>query len=193
MICSWLERGALCSRLARRLMSVETAPHCTYEERVIAKGLEAAYEGAADAPEIAEMLEVLAAKAAPWLAQALKEDVVGVDADVMLAGPELGRVAVVAGRWARRVAEWAAPFSVLVPHVVFSDAYTAEEQEEVWRQWGARAVVTMFRRPPWRLTTYVVACESPGQRKFAAAVVKALGFSPLEAGEEIAPGLYLVE
>jgi hypothetical protein len=191
VICSWLERGALCSKLAR-LLGVETASGCTYEERVIARGLEAAYEGAADAA-VVEMLEVLASKAAPLLAHILQEDVVGVDADVMLAGPELGKVAVVAGRWARRVAEWTAPFTILVPHIVFSDTFTAEEQEELWRRWGVEAAITMFRRPPWDLPAYVVACESPRQRRLATIVTRALGLEPLETGEEIAPGLYLVE
>jgi hypothetical protein len=51
----------------------------------------------------------------------------------------------------------------------------------------------MFRRPPWRIPTYVVACETPQQRRLAAVVTRALGLEPLEAGEEVAPGLYYVD
>jgi hypothetical protein len=73
---------------------------------------------------------------------------------------------------------------------VFAEAHSDEEREAAFRRYGAEAVVTCLRRPPWKLKTYVVSCDAPNP--VAEAVAKALGVQLQTGSIRIAPGVYVV-
>ena len=154
-------------------------------------------EGRALAPaEAYEFLEVLVAKSAVEvvLKHLVKEEVVGVDWDFCPLGFALERSAVFAGALVRRAEEFYEPYSYLMRHFgmvhVFAEAHTDEEREDAFRRYGAEAVVTCLRKPPWRMKTYVVSCDAPNP--VAETVAKALGVQLQTGSIRVAPGIYVV-
>jgi hypothetical protein len=122
------------------------------------------------------------------------EEVVGVDWDFCPIGFALERSIVFAGALVRRAEEFYEPYSYLMRHFgvmhVFAEASTDEEREDTFRRYGAEAVITCLRRPPWKLKTYVVSCDAPNP--VAEAVAKALGVQLQTGSIRIAPGIYVV-
>ena len=154
-------------------------------------------EGRALAPaEVSELLEMLVAKSAAevLLKHIVTEEVVGVDWDFCPLGFALERPAVFAGALVRRAEEFYEPYSLLMRHFgmmhVFAEAHSDEEREEAFRSYGAEAVVTCLRRPPWRLKTYVISCDAPNP--VAETITKALGVRLQTGSIRIAPGIYVV-
>jgi len=165
--------------------------------RLVELAVAAVREGRTMAPsEASELLEVLVAKSAAevMLRHIVKEEVVGVDWDFCPLGFALERPIVFAGALVRRAEEFYEPYSVLMKHFgmvhVFAEARTDEEREDAFRRYGAEAVVTCLRRPPWKLKTYVVSCDAPNPA--AEAVAKALGVQLQTGSIRIAPGIYVV-
>jgi hypothetical protein len=200
VLCEWLARGAVCSS-AYRHFALPRGTSCTPEEvmlgRLVELAVAAVREGRTMAPsEASELLEVLVAKSAAevMLRHIVKEEVVGVDWDFCPLGFALERPIVFAGALVRRAEEFYEPYSVLMKHFgmvhVFAEARTDEEREDAFRRYGAEAVVTCLRRPPWKLKTYVVSCDAPNPA--AEAVAKALGVQLQTGSIRIAPGIYVV-
>jgi hypothetical protein len=165
--------------------------------RLVELAVAAVREGRALAPaEAHELLEMLAAKSAAEvvLKHVVKEEVVGVDWDFCPLGFALERSAVFAGALVRRAEEFYEPYSYLMRHFgvmhVFAEARTDEEREDAFRRYGAEAVVTCLRKPPWRLKTYVVTCDAPNP--VAEAVAKALGVQLQTGSTRAAPGICVV-
>jgi hypothetical protein len=200
MLCEWLSRGAVCSSAYSRF-ALPRGTSCTPEEvalgRLVELATAAVREGRTLAPaEAFELLEVLVAKSAAevLLKHVVKEEVVGVDWDFCPLGFALERSVVFAGSLVRRAEEFYEPYSLLMKHFgmvhVFAEARTDEEREEAFRRYGAEAVVTCLRKPPWKLKTYVVSCGAPNP--VAEAVAKALGFQLQTGSIRTAPGIYVV-
>jgi len=200
VLCEWLARAAMCSSAYSRF-ALPRGTSCTQEEVVLGRLVElaaaAAREGRALAPaEVSELLEVLVAKSAAEvvLKHVVAEEVVGVDWDFCPLGFALERSAVFAGALVRRAEEFYEPYSYLMRHFgmvhIFAEARTDEEREDAFRRYGAEAVVTCFRKPPWKLKTYVVSCDAPNP--VAEAVAKALGVQLQTGSIRIAPGIYVV-
>ena len=200
MLCEWLARGAMCSS-AYRHFALPRGTSCTQEEvmlgRLVELAVAAVREGRALAPaEAYEFLEMLVAKSAVEvvLKHVVKEEVVGVDWDFCPLGFALERSAVFAGSLVRRAEEFYEPYSLLMRHFglihVFAEARTDEEREDAFRRYGAEAVVTCLRKPPWKLKTYVVTCDAPNP--VAEAVAKALGIQLQTGSTRAAPGIYVV-
>jgi hypothetical protein len=165
--------------------------------RLVELAVAALREGRTLAPaESYEFLEVLVAKSAVevMLKHVVAEEVVGVDWDFCPLGFALERSAVFAGSLVRRAEEFYEPYSVILRHFgvvhVFAEANTDVEREAAFRRYGAEAVVTCLRRPPWRLKTYVASCDAPNP--VAEAVAKALGVRLQTGSIRIAPGIYVV-
>lgn len=200
VLCEWLVRGAMCSS-AYRHFALPRGTSCTQEEvmlgRLVELAVAALREGRALAPaEVFDFLEMLVAKSAAevLLKHVVKEEVVGVDWDFCPLGFALERPAVFAGSLVRRAEEFYEPYSALLRHFgmmhVFAEAHTDEEREDVFRRYGAEAVVTCLRKPPWKLKTYVVSCDAPNP--VAEAVAKALGVQLQTGSIRVAPGVYVV-
>jgi len=200
VLCEWLTRGAVCSS-AYRYFALPRGTSCTQEEVMLGRLAElaaaAVREGRTLAPsEAFEFLEVLVAKSAAevLLKHVVKEEVVGVDWDFCPLGFALERSVVFAGALVRRAEEFYEPYSYLMKHFgivhVFAEARTDEEREDAFRRYGAEAVITCLRKPPWRLKTYVVSCDAPNPA--AEAVAKALGFQLQTGSIRTAPGIYVV-
>jgi hypothetical protein len=200
MLCEWLTRAAVCSS-AYRLFTLSRGISCTPEEvalgRLVELAVAAVREGRIPAPaEASELLEALVAKSAAEiiLKHVVKEEVVGVDWDFCPLGFALERSVVFAGSLVRRAEEFYEPYSVLMRHFgmvhIFAEARTDEEREDAFRRYGAEAVITCLRKPPWRLKTYVVSCDAPNPA--AEAVAKALGVQLQTGSIRIAPGIYVV-
>jgi hypothetical protein len=200
VLCEWLARGAMCSS-AYRHFALPRGTSCTQEEvmlgRLVELAVAALREGRTLAPaEAHEFLEMLVTKSAAEvvLKHVVKEEVVGVDWDMCPMGFALERSAVFAGALVRRAEEFYEPYSVILRHFgmvhVFAEAHTDEEREDAFRRYGAEAVVTCLRKPPWRLKTYVVSCDAPNP--VAEAVAKALGVQLQTDSIRIAPGVYVV-
>jgi hypothetical protein len=200
MLCEWLTRAAVCSPAYSRF-ALPRGTSCTLEEVMIGRLVELAVaalkEGRTLAPaEAFELLEMLVAKSAAEvvLKHVVKEEVVGVDWDFCPLGFALERSAVFAGSLVRRAEEFYEPYSVILRHFgvahVFAEAHTDEEREDAFRRYGAEAVVTCLRRPPWKLKTYVVSCDAPNPA--AEAVAKALGVQLQTGSIRAAPGVYVV-
>lgn len=200
MLCEWLSRGAMCSS-AYRHFALPRGTSCTSEEvmlgRLVELAVSAAREGRILAPaEAYEFLEMLVAKSAAEviLKHVVREEAVGVDWDICPLGFALERNVVFAGSLVRRAEEFYEPYSVILRHFgimhVFAEAHTDEEREDAFRRYGAEAVVTCLRRPPWRLKTYVASCDAPNP--VAEVVAKALGVQLQTGSTRIAPGLYVV-
>ncbi len=154
-------------------------------------------EGRTLAPaEVFDFLEMLVAKSAMEvvLKHVVTEEVVGVDWDFCPLGFALERSAVFAGTLVKRAEKLYEPYSVVLRHFglvhVFAEAHTDEEREEAFRRYGAEAVITCFRKPQWRLKTYVVTCDVLNPA--AEAVAKALGLQLQTGSIRIAPGIYVV-
>ena len=165
--------------------------------RLVELAVAALREGRALAPaEVSELLEVLVAKSAAEvvLKHVVAEEVVGVDWDFCPLGFALERSAVFAGALVRRAEEFYEPYSVILRHFgvmhIFAEAHNDEEREAVFRRYGAEAVVTCLRRPPWKLKTYVISCDAPNP--VAEAVTQALGVQLQTGSIHIAPGIYVV-
>jgi hypothetical protein len=200
VLCEWLARGAVCSS-AYRHFALPRGTSCTQEEvmlgRLVELAVAAVREGRALAPaEAYEFLEMLVAKSAAEvvLKHVVKEEVVGVDWDFCPMGFAMERSAVFAGALVRRAEEFYEPYSLLMRHFgvvhVFAEAHTDEEREDAFRRYGAEAVVTCLRKPPWKLKTYVVTCDAPNP--VAEAVAKALGVQLQTGSIRVAPGIYVV-
>jgi hypothetical protein len=200
MLCEWLTRAAVCSS-AYRLFALSRGTSCTPEEvalgRLVELAVAAVREGRILAPaEASELLEALVAKSAAEiiLKHVVKEEVVGVDWDFCPLGFALERSVVFAGSLVRRAEEFYEPYSVLMRHFgmvhIFAEARTDEEREDAFRRYGAEAVITCLRKPPWRLKTYAVSCDAPNP--VAEAVAKALGVQLQTGSIRIAPGIYVV-
>jgi hypothetical protein len=200
MLCEWLARAAVCSS-AHRYFALPRGTSCTQEEvalgRLVELAVAALREGRALAPaEVSELLEMLVAKSAAevLLKHIVTEEVVGVDWDFCPLGFALERPAVFAGALVRRAEEFYEPYSLLMRHFgmmhVFAEAHSDEEREEAFRSYGAEAVVTCLRRPPWRLKTYVISCDAPNP--VAETITKALGVRLQTGSIRIAPGIYVV-
>jgi hypothetical protein len=200
VLCEWLTRGAVCSS-AYRHFALPRGASCTQEEvalgRLVELAVAALREGRALAPaEAYEFLEMLVARSAAEvvLKHIVTEEVVGVDWDFCPLGFALERSVVFAGSLVRRAEEFYEPYSYLMRHFgvvhVFAEAHTDEEREAAFRRYGAEAVVTCLRKPPWRLKTYVVTCDAPNPA--AEAVAKALGFQLQTGSIRAAPGIYVV-
>ncbi len=200
VLCEWLSRGAMCSS-AYKYFAMPRGTTCTPEEVMLGRLVElaaaAVREGRTLAPaEAYEYLEVLVAKSAAevLLKHVVTEEVVGVDWDYCPLGFGLERSAVFAGALVRRAEEFYEPYSVILRHFgimhIFAEAYTDEEREAAFRRYGAEAVVSCFRRPRWRLKTYVVSCDAPNP--VAEEVAKALGVQLQTGFIRIAPGIYVV-
>ncbi len=200
VLCEWLSRGAVCSS-AYRHFALPRGTSCTQEEVMLGRLVElaaaAVREGRTLAPaEAHEFLEMLVAKSAVEvvLKHLIKEEVVGVDWDFCPLGFALERSAVFAGFLVRRAEDFYEPYSLLIRHFgvahVFAEAHTDEEREAAFRRYGAEAVVTCLRKPPWRLKTYVVACDAPSP--VAEVVAKALGVQLQAGSTRVAPGVYVV-
>jgi hypothetical protein len=165
--------------------------------RLVELAVAALREGRTLAPaEAHEFLEMLAAKSAAEvvLKHVVKEEVVGVDWDFCPLGFALERSAVFAGSLVRRAEEFYEPYGALLRHFgvmhVFAEAHTDEEREDAFRRYGAEAVVTCLRKPPWKLKTYVVSCDVANPA--AEVVAKALGFQLQTGSIRAAPGIYVV-
>jgi len=165
--------------------------------RLVELAVAALREGRTLAPaEAYEFLEMLVAKSAAEvvLKHIVAEEVVGVDWDFCPLGFALERSVVFAGSLVRRAEEFYEPYSFLMRHFgmvhVFAEAHTDEEREDAFRRYGAEAVVTCLRKPPWKLKTYVVSCDAPNP--VAEAVAKALGVQLQTGSIRIAPGVYVV-
>ncbi len=200
MSCEWLARAAVCSSVYKHF-SLPRGTSCMPEEIVLGRLVELAVaalrEGRTLAPaEVFELLEILVAKSAVevLLKHVIKEEVVGVDWDFCPLGFGLERSVVFAGTLVRRAEEFYEPYSYLMRHFglmhVFAEVHTDEEREAAFRRYGAEAVVTCLRKPPWRLKTYVVSCDAPNP--VAEAVAKALGVQLQTGSIRIAPGIYVV-
>jgi hypothetical protein len=200
MLCEWLSRGAMCSSAYSRF-ALPRGTSCTQEEVMLGRLAELAVaalrEGRTLAPaEAYEFLEMLVVKSAVEvvLKHIVKEEVVGVDWDFCPLGFAMERSAVFAGALVRRAEEFYEPYSVILRHFgmvhVFAEARTDEEREDAFRRYGAEAVVTCLRKPPWKLKTYVVSCDAPNP--VAEAVAKALGVQLQTGSIRIAPGVYVV-
>jgi hypothetical protein len=200
MLCEWLTRAAVCSPAYSRF-ALPRGTSCTLEEVMIGRLVELAVaalkEGRTLAPaEAFELLEMLVAKSAAEvvLKHVVKEEVVGVDWDFCPLGFALERSAVFAGSLVRRAEEFYEPYSVILRHFgvahVFAETHTDEEREDAFSRYGAEAVVTCLRRPPWKLKTYVVSCDAPNP--VAEAVAKALGVQLQTGSIRVAPGVYVV-
>jgi len=193
-------RGALCSS-AHSLFGLPGGARCTHEEVLLGRLVEAAVdalrEGRVLRPaEVHHLLDLLVAKsgAEALLALLMREEAVGVDWDYCPLGFALGRaVTVFAGELVGRAEEFYAPYSALMQRFgmahVFAYASTDEEREEAFRRYGVEAVVTCLRRPPWRLKTYVVACDAANAA--AEALVRAMGQRPYAGSLRLAPGVYV--
>jgi hypothetical protein len=200
MLCEWLSRGAVCSS-AYRHFALFRGTSCTQEEvmlgRLVELAVAALREGRILAPADAyEFLEVLVAKSAAEavLKHVVAEEVVGVDWDFCPLGFAMERSVVFAGALVGRAEEFYEPYSLLMRHFgmvhVFAEAHTDEEREDAFRRYGAEAVVTCLRKPPWKLKTYVVSCDAPNP--VAEAVAKALGVQLQTGSIRMAPGVYVV-
>ncbi len=200
MLCEWLTRAAVCSSAYSRF-ALPRGTSCTSEEvmlgRLVELAVAAVREGRTLAPaEAYEFLEVLVAKSAAEvvLKHIVAEEVVGVDWDFCPLGFALERSAIFAGALVRRAEEFYEPYSIILRYFgmvhVFAEAHTDEEREAAFRRYGAEAVVTCLRKPPWRLKTYVVSCDT--HNPVAEAVAKALGFQLQTGSIRIAPGIYVV-
>jgi len=200
VLCEWLTRAAMCSSAYSRF-ALPRGTSCTQEEvmlgRLVELAVAAVREGRTMAPaEVSELLEMLVAKSAAEvvLKHVVAEEVVGVDWDFCPIGFALERSVVFAGALVRRAEEFYEPYSYLMRHFgivhVFAEAHTDEEREDAFRRYGAEAVVTCLRKPPWRLKTYVVSCDAPNP--VAEAVAKALGVQLQTGSIRIAPGVYVV-
>jgi hypothetical protein len=190
----------MCST-AYRYFALPRGTSCTQEEvllgRLVELAVAALREGRRLTPaEASEFLEMLVIKstAEVLLKHLIEEEMVGVDWDFCPLGFALERSVVFAGALVKRAEEFYEPYSYLMRHFgmvhVFAEAYTDEEREAVFRNYGAEAVVTCFRKPPWRLKTYVVSCDTPNP--VAEAVAKALGVQLQIDSTRIAPGVYVV-
>jgi len=200
VLCEWLTRAAMCSSAYSRF-ALPRGTSCTPEEvalgRLVELAVAAVRESRTLAPaEAFEFLELLVTKSAVEviLKHVIREEVVGVDWDYCPIGFALERSTVFAGALVRRAEEFYEPYSLLMRHFgmmhVFAEAHTDEEREGAFRRYGAEAVITCLRRPPWKLKTYVVSCDAPNPA--AEAVAKALGFQPQTGSIRIAPGVYVV-
>jgi hypothetical protein len=190
----------MCSS-AYRHFALPRGTSCTPEEvmlgRLVEHAVAAVREGRALAlAEAHEFLEMLVAKSAAEvvLKHVVAEEVVGIDWDFCPLGFALERSAVFVGAFVRRAEEYYEPYSYLMRHFgmvhAFAEAHADEEREDAFRRYGAEAVVTCLRRPPWRLKTYVVTCDAPNP--VAEAVAKALGFQLQTGSIRTAPGVYIV-
>ncbi len=200
VICEWLTRAAICSS-AHRYFALPRGTSCTQEEvmlgRLVEQTVTAVKEGRTLTPaEVHEFLEMLIAKSSVEvvLKHVISEEVVGIDWDFCPLGFALERSAVFAGTLVKKAEELYEPYSVILRHFglmhVFAEAHTDEEREAAFRRYGAEAVVTCLRKPPWRLKTYVVSCDA--SNPVAEAVAKALGFRLQTGSIRIAPGIYVV-
>ncbi len=200
VLCEWLARGAACSS-AYKYFALPRGTTCTPEEvtfgRLVELAVAALREGRTLAlAEAFEFLEMLVVKSAieVVLKHIVTEEVVGVDWDFCPLGFAMERSAVFAGSLVRRAEEYYEPYSVILRHFgmvhVFAEAHTDEEREAAFRRYGAEAVITCLRKPPWRLKTYVVSCDTHSPA--AEAVAKALGFQLQTGSIRIAPGVYVV-
>jgi hypothetical protein len=200
MLCERLSRGAMCSS-AYRHFALPRDTSCTSEEvmlgRLVEQGVAALREGRTLAPaEAYEFLEMLVVKSAAEVVpkHIVAEEVVGVDWDFCPLGFALERSVVFAGMLVKKAEEFYEPYCYLMRHFgmvcVFAEAHTDEEREDAFRRYGAEAVVTCLRRPPWKLKTYIVSCDAPNP--VAEAVAKALGFQLQTGSIRVAPGIYVV-
>jgi len=200
MLCEWLTRATMCSS-AYRYFALPRGTSCTQEEvalgRLVELAVAALREGRTLAPaEVSELLEMLVVKSAAevLLKHIVSEEVVGVDWDYCPIGFALERPAVFAGALVRRAEDFYEPYSLLMRGFgmihIFAEAHTDEEREEAFRRYGAEAVITCLRKPPWKLKTYVVSCDAPNP--VAEAVAKALGVRLQTGSIRIAPGIYVV-
>lgn len=200
VLCEWLTRAAVCSSAYSRF-ALPRGTSCTQEEvalgRLVELAVKAVKEGRTLAPaEAHELLEMLVAKSAAEvvLKHIVTEEILGIDWDFCPLGFALERSAIFAGALVRRAEEFYEPYSLLMRHFgmmhIFAEAYTDEEREAAFQNYGAEAVVTCLRRPQWRLKTYVVSCDAPNP--VAEAVAKALGVQLQTGSIRIAPGIYVV-
>ena len=200
VLCEWLTRAAMCSS-AYAKFALPRGTSCTQEEvalgRLVELAAAAVREGRVLTPaEVPELLEMLVAKSAAEVAlkHVVAEEVVGVDWDYCPIGFALERPAVFAGALVRRAEDFYEPYSLLMRGFgmihVFAEAHSDEEREEAFRRYGAEAVITCLRKPPWRLKTYVVSCDTPNP--VAEAVAKALGVQLQTGPARVAPGIYVV-
>jgi len=194
VLCEWLTRGAMCSA-AHRYLGLPRGTSCTEEERLLGRLVEAALAGRLDPASAHGALEALLALsgAEVLLKHAVREDAVGVDWDYCPLGFALEReVVVFAGSLAGRARERGEAYSWLFDGYAvhaFVDAATDAERGEAFRRYGVEAAITCFRRPPWRMKTYVVSCDWPGPA--AEAVAGALGIEIFRGGVRAAPGIYV--
>jgi len=190
----------MCSS-AYRHFALPRGTSCTPEEVMLGRLVElaaaAVREGRTMAPaEMSELLEMFVAKSVVEvvLRHIVAEEVVGVDWDFCPLGFAMEQSVVFAGALVQRAEEFYEPYSLLMRHFgivhVFAEARTDEEREDAFRRYGAEAVITCLRRPPWKLKTYVVSCDAPNP--VAEAVAKALGFQLQTGSIRIAPGIYVV-
>gem|GEM_PF-7011713 len=200
MLCEWLTRGAVCSSV-HSLFGLPGGSSCTHEEVLLGRLLEAAVDALGSGrvlrpAEVRHLLDLLVAKsgAEALLSLLVREDAVGVDWDYCPLGFALGRaVTVFAGELVERAEEFYAPYSALMQRFgmvhVFAYASTDEEREEAFRRYGVEAVVTCLRRPPWRIKTYVVACDAANAA--ADVLMRAMGQRPYTGSTRLAPGVYV--
>jgi hypothetical protein len=200
MLCEWLVRAAMCSSAHGRF-ALPRGVSCTQEELLLGRSVEHAVatlrEGRTLAPaEMHEFLEMLVAKGAAEvvLKHLIEEEVVGVDWDFCPLGFALERPVVFTGTLVRKAEEFYEPYSAILRHFgimyVFAEAHSDEEREDAFRRYGAEAVITCLRRPPWKLKTYVVSCDTPNP--VAEVVAKALGIQLQTSSNRLAPGVYVV-
>jgi len=200
MLCEWLARAAICSS-AYRYFALPRGTSCTQEEVMLGRLVELAVDALREGRTLAlaeayEFLEMLVVKSAAEvvLKHLIEEEVVGVDWDFCPLGFALERSVVFAGTLVRRAEEFYEPFSFLMRHFgmmhVFAEAHNDEEREAAFRRYGAEAVITCLRKPPWRLKTYVISCDAPNP--VAEVVAKALGIQLQTSSIRIAPGVYVV-
>ena len=201
MLCEWLARGAMCSA-AHRYLGLPRGTSCTEEEALVGRALERALaslrDGRALKPgDVHSALLVLLSKSGTEAAlqAAVREEAVGIDWDYCPLGFALGRrVTVFAGSLVESAEELYEGYSWLFERFgmahVFAKAADDAEREEAYRKYGAEAVITCLRRPPWRLKTYVVSCDWPNPA--ARLLARAMGLELYRGGQRLAPGIYVV-
>jgi hypothetical protein len=200
MLCEWLVRAAMCSSVHGRF-ALPRGTSCTPEEvmlgRLVEMAVNALREGRTLTPaESYEFMEMLVVKSAAEvvLKHLVEEEVIGVDWDFCPLGFALERSTVFAGALVRKAEEFYEPYSFLMRHFgvvyIFAEAHSDQEREAAFRQYGVEAVITCLRKPPWRLKTYVVSCDTPNP--VAEVVAKAMGVQLQTSSNRIAPGVYVV-